>query len=45
MGDVLNEDELDEMLREADPLQRGEVNYEIFARNLIHGPDWSPYNT
>ena len=39
MGDVLSEEELDEMLRDADPLERGEVNYENFARNLINGPD------
>jgi len=39
MGDVLTEEELDEMLRDADPLERGEVNYENFARQLINGPD------
>jgi len=39
MGDVLTEEELDEMLRDADPLERGEVNYENFARELINGPD------
>ena len=39
MGDVLSEEEVDELITEADPLNSGIANYESLVRTLVFGPD------
>ncbi|CAK8678650.1 uncharacterized protein LOC143471326 [Clavelina lepadiformis] len=39
LGDTLTEEEVEELIREADPMCNGFVNYESLSRTLIYGPD------
>jgi len=39
LGDVLTEEEVEELIRDADPLCEGVVNYEALTRTLVYGPN------
>ena len=39
MGDILSEEEVDELISDADPLSNGVINYESLVRTLVFGPD------
>jgi len=39
IGDVLDAEEVEEFLTDADPLCQGTINYEAMTRTLVDGPD------